>query len=72
MATMIIAILVGYPFSRLRTIYFFMINLLFGIGMLSVNSIFEKYTGGHSGLKGIPPYLPARRHNAAISSQVWR
>jgi len=54
-ATMLVAILVGFPFSRVRTIYFSMVSLFFGIGVLSVNSIFGKYTGHINGLIGIPP-----------------
>jgi branched-chain amino acid transport system permease protein len=54
-ATMAIAILVGYPFSRLRTIYFSMVSLFFGIGMIAVNTIFSKVTGGYFGLIGIWP-----------------
>lgn len=54
-ATMAIAILVGYPFSRLRTIYFSMVSLFFGIGMIAVNTIFSRFTGGYFGLIGIWP-----------------
>ena len=53
-ATMAIAIIVGYPFARLRAIYFSMISLFFGIGILSLISVFQKYTGGENGLVGIP------------------
>lgn len=55
LATMAMGVLVGYPFARLRAIYFSMVSLFFGIGILAVNSVFEKYTGGFSGLIGIPP-----------------
>jgi len=54
-ATSAIAILVGYPFSRLRSIYFSMISLFFGVAILSINSVFAEYTGGSYGLTGIPP-----------------
>lgn len=54
-ATMAIAVLVGYPFSRLRTIYFSMVSLFFGIGLIAVNTIFSKITGGYFGLIGIWP-----------------
>jgi branched-chain amino acid transport system permease protein len=53
-ATMFVAVLVGFPFSRARTIYFSMVSLFFGIGILSVNSIFGKYTGHINGMIGIP------------------
>lgn len=55
LATMLVAVLVGFPFSRVRAIYFSMVSLFFGIGILSVNSIFGKYTGHINGLIGIPP-----------------
>ncbi len=55
LATMGVAILVGYPFSRLRTFYFSMVSLFFGIGLLAVNTIFSRFTGGYYGLAGIPP-----------------
>jgi branched-chain amino acid transport system permease protein len=55
LATMAVAVIVGYPFSRLKTFYFSMVSLFFGIGMLAVNTIFSTYTGGYYGLAGIPP-----------------
>ena len=54
-ATMVVAIIVGYPFSRLRTFYFSMVSLFFGMGILAVNTIFSRFTGGYYGLAGIPP-----------------
>jgi len=54
-AAMFVAILVGYPFSRLRTIYFSMVSLFFGIGLIAVNTMFSKITGGYFGLIGIWP-----------------
>jgi branched-chain amino acid transport system permease protein len=53
LAAMVIAIVVGYPFSRLRTFYFSMVSLFFGIGILAVNTIFSRFTGGYYGLAGI-------------------
>lgn len=60
-ATMLVAVLVGFPFARVRTIYFSMISLFFGIGILSVNSIFGKYTGHINGMIGIPPLFIGSR-----------
>ena len=60
-ATMLVAVLIGFPFSRVRTIYFSMVSLFFGIGILSVNSIFGKYTGHINGLIGIPPLFVGSR-----------
>ena len=54
-ATMAVAIIVGYPFSRLRTIYFSMVSLFFGIGLIAVNTMFSRITGGYFGLIGIWP-----------------
>jgi branched-chain amino acid transport system permease protein len=59
--TMFVAVLVGFPFSRVRTIYFSMVSLFFGIGILSVNSIFGKYTGHINGMIGIPPLFIGSR-----------
>ena len=61
LATMLVAVLVGFPFSRVRTIYFSMVSLFFGIGILSVNSIFGKYTGHINGMIGIPPLFMGSR-----------
>ena len=61
LATMLVAVLVGFPFSRVRTIYFSMVSLFFGIGVLSVNSIFGKYTGHINGMIGIPPLFIGSR-----------
>ncbi len=55
LATMILAVIVGFPFSRLRTFYFSMVSLFFGMGILAVNTVFSTYTGGYYGLAGIPP-----------------
>jgi branched-chain amino acid transport system permease protein len=54
LATMIVAILVGYLFVRLRAIYFSMVSLFFGIGVLAVNQVCERFTGGYAGLIGVP------------------
>jgi ABC-type branched-subunit amino acid transport system permease subunit len=55
LTTMAIAILVGMPFSRLRAVYFSIISLFFGIAILAINSALQNWTGGYSGLIGIPP-----------------
>ncbi|MBT6341656.1 MAG: branched-chain amino acid ABC transporter permease [Desulfobacula sp.] len=61
LATMLVAVLVGFPFSRVRAIYFSMVSLFFGIGILSINSIFGKYTGHINGMIGIPPLFVGSR-----------
>jgi branched-chain amino acid transport system permease protein len=55
---MAIGILIGYPFARLRALYYAMVSLFFGVGMLQVFSVFQRWTGGYSGLMGIPRLLP--------------
>ncbi len=59
LVSMVVAILVGFPFSRLRTFYFSMVSLLFGITIIGVNTIFGQYTGGMYGLTRIPPLFTA-------------
>src|SRR5512143_3229875 len=53
-ATSIVAFLVAIPFTRVRGIYFTMVSLFFGIGVLAVNQVFTKWTGGYSGIGTIP------------------
>jgi branched-chain amino acid transport system permease protein len=52
--TFILAFLVAIPFSRLRGLYFTMVSLFFGMAVLAINEVFEKITGGQSGMVGIP------------------
>jgi branched-chain amino acid transport system permease protein len=54
LATLIVAFLVAIPFTRVRGIYFTMVSLFFGIGVLAVNQVFNKWTGGYSGIGSIP------------------
>jgi branched-chain amino acid transport system permease protein len=51
---MAIAILVGYPFSRLRAIYFSMVTLFFGIAVGAVIRMLVGFTGGGAGLVAFP------------------
>jgi branched-chain amino acid transport system permease protein len=53
-----IGVLIGYPFARLRAFYYAMVSLFFGIGMIDVINVFGEWTGGPTGLTGIPPLLP--------------
>jgi len=52
-----IGILIGYPFARLRAVYYAMISLFFGMLIISGVKAFAKWTGGAAGLTGIPPLL---------------
>jgi branched-chain amino acid transport system permease protein len=53
--TTCIGILVSYPFSRLRTLYYALGSLFFGVGVLYIITAGGVWTGGYSGLRGIPP-----------------
>ena len=57
LAAMGVAALVGYPFSRLRALYFSMLSLFFGMGIVAILGVFDRYTGGTAGLVGIPPLM---------------
>ena len=50
-----IGMLLGFPFSRLRSLYYAMGSLFFGIGVLRIVYAFGDVTGGYSGMVGIPP-----------------
>jgi ABC-type branched-subunit amino acid transport system permease subunit len=54
---MVIGILIGFPFARLRALYYAMVSLFFGIGVIQVIIMFPEYTMGTGGLIGIPPLL---------------
>src|SRR5512143_1129647 len=54
LTTMGVAFVVGIPFTRVRGIYFTMVSLFFGIGVLAINQVFSAYTGGYSGMASIP------------------
>jgi branched-chain amino acid transport system permease protein len=53
-----IGMLMGYPFSRLRALYYAMGSLFFGIGVIQIIQAGGIWTGGYSGLTGIPPLFP--------------
>ena len=50
-----IGILTGYPFARLRALYYAMGSLFFGIGVIQIIQAMGDFTGGYSGLAGIHP-----------------
>jgi branched-chain amino acid transport system permease protein len=52
-----VGILIGYPFARLRAVYYAMISLFFGMLIVSAVKAFARWTGGAAGLTGIPPLL---------------
>jgi branched-chain amino acid transport system permease protein len=53
--TMGIGMLIGYPFARLRALYYALGSLFFGIGVVYIFQAGGIWTGGYSGLTGIQP-----------------
>ena len=51
---MVVAILTGYLFTRLRALYFSMVTLLFGIAVEALMRSWTSLTGGMVGLIGVP------------------
>ena len=49
-----IGILIGFPFARLRALYYALVSFFFGTGMIEVIKAFGRYTGGYGGLARIP------------------
>jgi branched-chain amino acid transport system permease protein len=56
--TMGIGMLIGYPFARLRALYYAIGSLFFGIGVIYIIYAGGQWTGGYSGLTGIPHLFP--------------
>ena len=56
-----IGMLLGYPFSRLRALYYAMGSLFFGVGVIMIISAGGVWTGGYSGLTGIHPMFSGSR-----------
>ncbi len=54
LAAMIAGILIGFPFSRLRAIYFSMASLFLGIMITALIAVFPELTEGYTGLMSIP------------------
>ncbi len=57
--SMLIGVLIGYPFARLRALYYAMVCLFFGSGILYFIFTFGIWTGSYSGLSGVTPLLLA-------------
>ncbi len=58
LATMGIGMLISFPFSRLRSLYYAIGSLFFGIGIIYIIYAGGIITGGYNGLSGIPALLP--------------
>jgi branched-chain amino acid transport system permease protein len=56
-----IGMLSGYPFSRLRALYYALGSLFFGVGIIMIISAGGVWTGGYSGLTGIRPMFVGSR-----------
>jgi len=59
-ASMALGILTGYPFARLRALYYAMGSLFFGIGVIYVITALGAYTGSYSGLTGVRPIFSGK------------
>jgi branched-chain amino acid transport system permease protein len=53
--TAALGIFIGYPFSRLRTLYYAMGSLFFGLGVIQIIYALGDWTGGYSGFTGVHP-----------------
>jgi branched-chain amino acid transport system permease protein len=49
---------IGFPFARLRSMYYGLASLFFGEGIMQVILALDKLTNGYHGLTGIPGLLP--------------
>jgi branched-chain amino acid transport system permease protein len=54
LAAMVAGIIIGFPFSRLRAIYFTMASLFLGIMITTVIASFPQFTQGYAPLMNIP------------------
>jgi branched-chain amino acid transport system permease protein len=61
LAAMVIGALIGYPFARLRAVYYALVSLFFGIGVLQIINALGIWTGSYQGLTGIPPLFGASK-----------
>jgi len=52
-----IGMLIGYPFARLRALYYALGSLFFGITIVNIIIAAKKWTGGWPGLTGIQPLI---------------
>ncbi len=52
-----VGIIIGYPFSRLRAVYYAMVSLFFGIAIVQIVNAGGSLSGGYSGFTGIPPLM---------------
>ncbi len=55
LAAMAIAAIIAYPITRVKTVYFAMLTMFFGVVMTLVISEWRSMTNGTSGIIGVPP-----------------
>ncbi|MGA2108666.1 MAG: branched-chain amino acid ABC transporter permease [Syntrophorhabdales bacterium] len=55
LGSMAIGVITGYPFARLRALYYAMGSMFLGVGVLNFIIAFGVYTGSYAGLSGIRP-----------------
>jgi branched-chain amino acid transport system permease protein len=58
LATMGLGMLIGFPFARLRSLYYAIGSLFFGIGIIYIINAGGVWTGGYSGFTGIAALFP--------------
>ncbi len=58
---MFLGVVVAYPFSRLRAMYYAMGSLFCGVAVINIIAAGGSLTGGYSGLSGIPPLFTGSR-----------
>jgi branched-chain amino acid transport system permease protein len=61
LATSGLGMLFGYPFSRLRALYYAMGSLFLGVGLIQIILAGGMWTGGYAGLTGIRPIFYGSR-----------
>ena len=54
-ASLVVGIVLAFPFARLRTVYYAMGTLFLGVVIVNLFTVGGKWTGGTSGLSGIQP-----------------
>lgn len=61
LATSGIGMLFGYPFARLRSLYYAMGSLFLGVGVMQIIMVGGDWTGAYTGLTGIHPLFIGSR-----------
>jgi branched-chain amino acid transport system permease protein len=67
LASAAIGMLIGYPFARLRALYYALGSLFFGVAIVNIVIATKEWTGGWPGLTGIEPLI----HNASKTQYYY-